>query len=117
MIRILPVLSEELPDFCREHSLGAVPLRACTAEEGETSLGWCAIGEGDPCTILGLGVEPSDPDVADGLLRAALFPLYRGGCRSYRFAAPPDCPLPERYVTAGTGSLGSLFAPCTEGKE
>lgn len=113
MIQILPVPREKLPDFCREHSLGPVALRACTAEEEGHHLGWCAIGEGDPCPIL--GVAAADPDTADGLLRAALFPLYRGGCGEYLFAAPPDCPLPERYVTDGAGSLGALFAPCTEG--
>lgn len=117
MIQILPVPQEKLPDFCREHSLRPEPIRAYTAEEGETFLGWCAVGEGEPCIILGLGVEADDPDVADGLLRAALFPLYRRGFQGYRFAVPPGCPLPGRYTIAGTGSLGSLFAPCSEGKE
>lgn len=115
MIQILPVPSESLPDFCREHSLGAVPVRAYTAEEEESSLGWCAVGEGEPCPIL--GVESRDPEVADGLLRAALFPLYRRGYREYRFTAPPALALPERYVTGGTGSLAELFAPCSEGRQ
>lgn len=115
MIQILPVPSEALPDFCREHNLEGTPLRAYTAQEEESSLGWCAVGEGEPCIIL--GVESQDPEIADGLLRAALFPLYRRGYREYRFAAPPALTLPERYVTAGTGSLGSLFAPCSEGRQ
>lgn len=117
MIQILPVPSQSLPDLCREHGLGSAPVCAYTAEQEGTSLGWCALGEGEPCIILGLGVEADDLDVADGLLRAALFPLYRRGCREYRFAVPPDCPLPERYITAGTGSLAELFAPCTEGRQ
>lgn len=115
MIQILPVPPETLPDFCREHGLKSVPVRAYTAVEGEEPIGWCALGEGEPCPIL--GAEADDPDVADGLLRAALFPLYRRGCREYRFNLPPRCPLPERYAVAGTGSLAELFAPCTEGKE
>ena len=93
--------------------MGPGALRACTAEEGEALLGWCAVGQGDPCPILGAAAD--DPDVADGLLRAALFPLYRRGRREYRFAAPPGCPLPEGYVTHGIGALAELFAPCTEG--
>lgn len=115
MIRILPVPQEKLPEFCRERSLEVVTLRAYTAEEGDNSLGWCAVGEGDPCPIL--GVAAKDPEVADGLLRAALFPLYGRGYREYRFAAPPALTLPERYVTAGAGSLEALFAPCTEGRQ
>lgn len=117
MIQILPVPSERLPDFCREHRLGELPFRAYTAEEGDHFLGWCAVGEGDPCPILGLGVGTSDPDVADGLLRAALFPLYRRGCREYLFPAPPGLLLPRRYVTTGAGALAELFAPCTEGSQ
>lgn len=115
MIQILPVPQEKLPGFYQEHGLEGPALRVYTAEEGESSLGWCAVGEGEPCPILGAQAE--DPDIADGLLRAALFPLYRRGCREYRFAVPPDCPLPERYVTAGAGTLAELFAPCTEGRQ
>lgn len=115
MIQILPVPSETLPDFCGEHDLAQPVIRAYAAEEEGFSLGWCALGEGEPCPIL--GAEADDPDVADGLLRAALFPLYRRGYREYRFVVPPRCPLPERYAVTGTGSLAELFAPCTEGKE
>ena len=115
MIQILPVPPEGLSDFCREHSLEGQALRAYTAQDEENALGWCAIGEGDPCPILGAKAE--DPDVADGLLRAALFPLFRRGCREYRFAAPVNCPLPKRYVTDGTGTLAELFAPCTNREE
>lgn len=115
MIQILPVASAALPDFCREHGLESVPLRAYTAEDGEASLGWCAVREGEPCLILGAAAD--DAGIADGLLRAALFPLYRRGSQSYRFCAVPDCPLPGRYVTDGAGSLAELFAPCTEGRQ
>lgn len=80
-------------------------------------MGWCAVAEGEPCVILGLGTEAGDPEVADGLLRAALFPLYRRGRREYRFDVPPGCPLPGRYAVAGTDSLETLFAPCEEEKE
>jgi len=115
MIQMLPVPPERLPDFCREHGLPREsPARAYTACQGERTLGWCAVGKGEPCVILGLGVEGEDLFLADGLLRAALFPLYQEGARQYRFAAPPSLTLPERYVTAGPGELSELFAPCAK---
>jgi len=118
MIEILPIRAEQLPGFCREK--GIVPpegaaLRGCAVRQGETSLGWCLAAAGEPCLIL--GVEAEDSQLADGLLRAALFPLYEGGRRQYRFASPPSLALPERYVTAGPGELSKLFAPCSERKE
>lgn len=111
MIRILPIPPDDLPAFCREKGVSAAgPLRGCTSCEGETPLGWCLVAEGDPCLIL--GVEAEDGWLADGLLRAALFPLYEGGAGTYSFREPPSIPLPERYDTTGTGRLATLFAPC-----
>ncbi len=116
MIQMLPVPPERLPDFCREHLPGHTgPVRAYTACQGTVPLGWCAVGPGEPCPIL--GVEAEDPFLADGLLRAALFPLYEGGAKQYRFLAPPPLKLPDRYVTAGTGALAELFAPCSKQEE
>lgn len=113
MIQLLPVPPAELPAFCRLRNLpDTAPVAACTAVQGDTLLGWCAVARQEPCLILGL--EAEDAALADGLLRAALFPLYQGGAREYRFAVPPPLPLPERYAAAGPGELAQLFAPCGE---
>ena len=116
MIQILPVPAVRLPAFCREKGRQSpAPLRGYTACQGDCSLGWCLGAQGEPCLVL--GVEAEDSLLADGLLRAALFPLYEGGTRQYRFAAPAAAPLPERYVTAGCGELSELFAPCCQKEE
>ena len=86
MIQILPGPAERLPTFCREKGLQSpAPLRGYTACQGDCSLGWCLVAQGEPCLVL--GVEAEDSLLADGLLRAALFPLDEGGARQYRFAA------------------------------
>lgn len=111
MIQMLPVPSSELPDFCRQRGIDSgAPLTAYTAAQGDAVLGWCVVAKEDPCLIL--GVEAEDSALADGLLRAALFPLYEAGAKEYRFAVPPPLPLPERFLTAGPGELAQLFAPC-----
>ena len=113
MIQILPVREGELPDFCRERGLPETEgLRACAARQGEILLGWCAVEAGEPCSVLGM--EAEDAALADGLLRAALFPLYQEGTAGYRFLKAPSCPLPGGYVTSGEGSLTELFAPCDQ---
>ena len=114
MIRILPVPEESLPGLCREKGLspGGAALRGYTAAQGEEPLGWCVAAAGEPCVIL--GVEAQDPQIADGLLRAALFPLYQGGAARYRFESTPGGPLPAGYVLRGEGELAELFAPCGE---
>ena len=111
MIRLLPVPPDRLPDLCRGKGLDqSGGVTAYAAWQGEGLLGWYAIGEGDPCPVLGL--EAEDASLADGLLRAALFPRYRQGAKGYRFHCPPACPLPKGYTTAGEGALALLFAPC-----
>ena len=113
MIQLLPVPPAELPAFCRLRNLpDTVPVAACTAVQGDTLLGWCAVARQGPCLILGL--EAEDAALADGLLRAALFPLYQEGTAGYRFLKAPSCPLPGGYVTSGEGSLTELFAPCDQ---
>ena len=114
MIQILPLPGETLGDFCREKgiALPGAPVRGYTAAQGEELLGWCLLAEGEPCVILGIQAE--DPLLGDGLLRAALFPLFEGGGKGYRFAEPPGCSLPEEYTLRGEGELSALFAPCSE---
>lgn len=116
MIQILPVPPHLLPGFCREKGIqSSAPLRGYTACQGDVSLGWCVVSEGEPCLVL--GVEAEDGLLADGLLRAALFPLYEGGAEGYAFRKEPAIPLPERYVTTGEGKLSELFAPCRQKEE
>ena len=113
MIQILPVREGELPDFCRERGLPETEgLRACAARQGEILLGWCAVEAREPCSVL--GVEAEDAVLADGLLRAALFPLFERGARGYCFSQAPGCVLPEDYMLRGEGELSALFAPCWE---
>lgn len=113
---MLPIPKEDIPALCREKGLElSGPLRGHAARQGGLSLGWCLVREGEPCLILGL--EAEDPWVADGLLRAALFPLYESGAKGYAFREEPAVPLPERYVRAGTGKLSELFAPCCQKEE
>ena len=73
MIQILPVPAERLPTFCREKGLQSpAPLRGYTACQGDCSLGWCLVAQGEPCLVL--GVEAEDSLLADGL-GGALPPL------------------------------------------
>ena len=57
MIRLLPVPPDRLPAFCRGKGLDPSGATAYAAWQGERLLGWCAIGEGDPCPVLGLEAE------------------------------------------------------------
>ena len=111
MIQILPIHPQLLPELCREKGLDDdAPVWGYIASQGSSLLGWCVVAKDDPCRILGL--EAEDKEVADGLLRAALHPFYEEGVRCYQFKALPPMALPSRYIIAGVGSLGDLFAPC-----
>ena len=113
MIQILPIPAGELAGLCDEKQITPPPgaeLTGWTAAQGETVLGRCLAAGGEPCLIL--WAEAEDTALADGLLRAALHPLYEAGARRYRFAAPPPLPVPEGYATSGEGELAELFAPC-----
>lgn len=114
MIRILPIPGEAVAGFCREKGipLPGAAVRGYTAAQGEESLGWCLVAEGEPCVIL--GVQAEEALIGDGLLRAALFPLFERGAKGYRFSQAPGCVLPEDYMLRGEGELSALFAPCWE---
>jgi len=115
MIQILPISEDAITGFCREKGIenhDNAPLRGYTAAQGSETLGWCLVAEGEPCVIL--GVQADDPQLGDGLLRAALFPCFEGGKKGYRFAGTPKCPLPAGYAVRGEGELSRLFAPCGE---
>ncbi len=107
MITIKPIAPGVLPLLWESRDIPLEELAGYIASDGTQTLGTLFLRVGDPALILSL--TAADAAVADGLLRAALYPLYESGARAYAFAGEISALLPPCYPREGRGSLQRLF--------